>query len=258
MGERNLGLVTRRFLTDQAERIADKLEEEGRAYVGPDHQRADLDLNDLMERIFDEAAERRALDNATRDEIKRILMRAFEQGQLDIDEDGVAYSADRIDQLVDEVLGELVVDVTDVTKRAVNGIVRAGLAEGQTIADMQFSLMQDQHFSPARALRIARTETTRSTGAGTVQAYQQAAGQLEDSGIKIRKQWLSSRDSAVRDSHMLLDGQTVDTDQPFTIPIGAEPSSLVGAQALSPGGFSQAAAVVNCRCTVIPVIERTD
>ena len=255
VGERNLGLVTRRFLTDQAERIADKLEQEGRAYVGPDHQRDDIDS--LISRIFDEAAERRALDDATREEIKRILMRAFEQGQLDIDEDGVAYSADRIDQLVDEVLGELVVDVTDTTKRAVNSIVRQGLAEGQTIADMQFSLMQDQSFSAARALRIARTETTRSTAAGTVQAYEQAAGQLTDSGIKIRKQWLSSRDSAVRDSHMLLDGQTVDTDQPFTVPIGAEPSSLVGAQAMAPGGFSQAAAVVNCRCTVIPVIERT-
>jgi phage portal protein BeeE len=254
VGERNLGLVMRRFLDAQAERISGALGdiEEPRATSGGFSRE---DVSAIVDRIFSSSAEAQKLDAASRDEIRRILVRAFEQAQEDVGEDGVTYLSDRIDQLVDQILGDMVKDVTSATKAAVNEIVRRGLAEGQSIADMQAALMQSQAFSPARALRIARTETTRSTGAGSVQAYKQAAPQLFESGIVVKKQWLASRDADVRDAHQALDGQTVAPDQPFVVPAGVEPASVVGESGQAPGGFPSPAMSVNCRCTVIPVVE---
>ncbi len=251
IGERELLLATRKFLEDQGQRIADKLGEEDRAAGGALMRDG---AATIVATIFDTAAERAGLSDAVRRELWAIVERAWKQGQIDIGEDGVVYDQSRIDELVDRVLGELVVNVSDETKAAVNRIITKGLAEGQSIAEMQMNLMQDQAFSAARALRIARTETTRSTGAGTVRAYKEAADQLASDGIIVKKQWLSSRDSAVRDAHRDLDGQTVGADEDFVVPPGSE---YTGDHGSGPGNFSEAGMVVNCRCAVVPVIERT-
>jgi len=262
VGERNLNLAVRAFLKAQAERVSAALEEEaGRGFGLAALHRDAFDA--MLGRIFDEVAERKRLDDAVRADIRRILSRAFDQGQLDLDlGEGVTYNADRIDELVDEALGQLVRNVTQATKNAVGEIVRAGLAEGQTIADMQFNLMRSEGFSAMRALRIARTETTRSTSAGTEQAYNQARAQVADQGIRIKKQWLSSRDDATRDAHFALDGQTVETDGHFIVPHEdrhgnlVEPTSMIGMIGSAPGQFSHPAMVVNCRCALVPVVER--
>lgn len=84
---------------------------------------------------------------------------------------------------------------------------------------------------------IARTEMTASANQGHLSAYRQA-------GVK-RKRWLSELDSRTRTAHRLVHGQVVDLDDDFTV--GGEPMSAPGQG--SPGN------VVNCRCTVTPVVE---
>jgi len=252
LGEREMGLATREFLRDQGERMSANLgEQEARNYA--DGFKRD-DIGRIIDAIFNDVIEGRKLDAATRQQVRAAIVRAFEQGQIDIGEDGVVYNADRIDQMVDDVLAELVVNVNSATKASLRDIVQTGLANGESVAEMQFRIQQAHSFSAARALTIARTETTRSTAAGTVQAYNEASAQLADSGIVVRKQWLSSRDGAVRDDHRALDGQTVDTDQPFVVPPG---HTHTGEQGQGPAGFPSGGMSINCRCAVIPVIERT-
>ena len=122
-------------------------------------------------------------------------------------------------------------------------IVRRGLDAGSTISDMQAELQQAYAFSPQRARTIARTESTRALNAGATQAMSQA----KDEGVPVvGKMWLSSRDGAVREAHMELDGQTVGVEESFDVE---------GKKAAYPGSFGDSSLDVSCRCTVIAVME---
>jgi len=112
--------------------------------------------------------------------------------------------------------------------------------------------MRDAGFSMTRAVRIARTETTRALNGGTATAYRKARAE----GVQLRRMWLSARDEAVRPEHWALDGQVREVDEPFVVPAapGVNPR-LVGEKGDAPGDFGPAALVVNCRCTLVPVLD---
>lgn len=135
-------------------------------------------------------------------------------------------------------------DVGGQTAEAVRQIIESGLQDGQSVNEIQERLIGAVAFSPVRALRVARTEATRAVNRGAVLGYEQA--QLEH-GLTVGKQWLSARDSHVRDAHQDLDGQVVAADGYFT--------ASSGQRARYPGDFSDPSLVVNCRCTTIPVIS---
>ncbi|GAF85937.1 unnamed protein product, partial [marine sediment metagenome] len=65
---------------------------------------------------------------------------------------------------------------------------------------------------------------------GSYQAYKQ-------SGVVERKQWLATMDDRVRDEHAAMNGEKVGLDESFSngLMFPGEP---------------------NCRCTVLPVIEK--
>ena len=67
----------------------------------------------------------------------------------------------------------------------------------------------------------------------------------------MRQQWLSARDSEVRDAHAFLDGQVRASGELFVIPSG----DYAGAKGSGPGGFDDPALVCNCRCTTVPLVE---
>ena len=88
-----------------------------------------------------------------------------------------------------------------------------------------------------RTERIARTEIISAHNNGAMQAYEQ-------SEVVEKKEWISSRDGEVRDSHQI-DGEEVDLDQPFSNGL------------MYPGDPAGAAGdVINCRCTFSGVIKR--
>jgi uncharacterized protein with gpF-like domain len=124
-------------------------------------------------------------------------------------------------------------------------VVRAGLAEGASIGDLQRAIMRDTAFSPARALTVARTETARTVSEGQEMAFDQAA----DLGVVFLREWVDSQDDAVRPTHQPepegLGGQTRRPGELFTSPSGA--------QGLGPGMFMVASEDINCRCVVRPV-----
>jgi uncharacterized protein with gpF-like domain len=168
----------------------------------------------------------------------------------------IEFTPERIDQLVQDELGQLVGTGPDVlshveqsTRDEVGKVIRTGLAEGQTVAQMQAVMVQNQAFSPMRALRIARTETTRSLNAGNIEAMKAA----RDKGVELQKEWISARDSKVRSTHQAkadgsgLDGKRVGLDEQFT--------SSSGATGNGPGQMGSASENINCRCTAIPFVE---
>jgi len=88
----------------------------------------------------------------------------------------------------------------------------------------------------ARTNGIAITETTSASGEADIVAYKQ-------SGVVKKKQWLSCRDTRVRDSHKDLDGEVRGLDEKFSNGL------------LYPGDMKgKASEVCNCRCTTIPYL----
>jgi HK97 family phage portal protein len=93
-----------------------------------------------------------------------------------------------------------------------------------------------------RAQRIARTETLRTLNFSTLQAYKQ-------SGVVSAKEWLTARDERVRIAHQEVDGKVVPLNKPFMV--DGEPMMAPQDASASPGN------TVNCRCTMLPVVEST-
>ena len=234
--ERRIGLAVKRFLVAQRDRIVAKLGTVESKGLGVEKDASD----ELISAIWDALGERKALDEAMRAVLRRAIEDAYKAGASQVN--GVEINSTRIDGVVNRVLAELVVNVNDSTKAALRDIIRKSIAEGETIAEMQARIQEDAGFAPSRALRIARTEATKSVNAGSVAAYQQA----EAEGIAVRKEWLTARDSHVRKSHAAIDGQVVGLAESFHTPDGDA--------AGYPGGFAKAENVVNCRCTVLPVV----
>ena len=99
-------------------------------------------------------------------------------------------------------------------------------------------------FGIKRARTIARTESTKAINLASIQAYNTAM----QVGISIRKEWLSARDDIVRETHQELDGQIVGVNEMFTVP-------STGDQSISPSAFGVPAEDINCRCTILPIVE---
>ena len=132
--------------------------------------------------------------------------------------------------------------LTDAIVESVRDAVGAGLSQSETIDQIRERINETYEFAAtSRAERIARTEVIGASNAGGEQA-------MKDLGA-IGKEWLTSRDDRVRDTHAQMDGQVVDINQPF---ISSDGESLMypGDQSAGPG------AVINCRCTLTPIMEK--
>lgn len=119
----------------------------------------------------------------------------------------------------------------------VRDTLEAGLNQGETIKDLAARI--HAQVGPARAVRIARTEAIAAANSGTFEGYKQT-------GVE-EHEWLSARDSKVRDTHRDADGQRR--------PVG-EAFNVGGFDLLFPGDpGAPAGEIVNCRCTLMPVVS---
>lgn len=145
------------------------------------------------------------------------------------------------------LLAEQVTYVNEATKREIEQTVRDGITEGKSIGEIQNDLYESQAFSPARALTIARTESSRALNAGTATAYEQAANM----GIPMLVEWVKAPiPTKPERSHRLLHGARVAPGAMFVIPSGED----MGAAAAFPGGFGIARQDINCRCRTKPIL----
>ena len=240
-GEAALARSVKLALAQQAGAIAERM-----GALIPDARAVTRDagaLSALVDALF--TADIQALLRTLTLEAYRATVRsAYQRAARQV---GQTLAGTRADPLVEQLLAVMVTNVNGATKDMVAKVIADGLATGATTADMQRTLQDAAGFSPMRALRIARTESTRSAAAGASYAWQNVSA---DTGLTIRREWLTARDGEVRDAHRHLDGQTVNLGQPFVIQDG----EYAGRKAMNPGDFDAAALVVNCRCTVLPVV----
>lgn len=123
--------------------------------------------------------------------------------------------------------------ITETSKDRANQILRVGLVEGQTVDDQAKNLQevytQDAEY---RSMRMARTEVVSASNFGSL------AG-MEQTGFKMTKMWVSSRDDRVRETHDMVDGEEVPLDEPFSNDM------------MYPGDINGSAEeVIMCRCTM--------
>jgi HK97 family phage portal protein len=246
--ERKMRLAAARYLRGAKERIAHRA---GNVLDAQAQARAALVIRDLtdaeLERIVNSREEAARIREALGEMADQALVEAYRitARQMGAANDlGPAPDA----SLVEQFIGDLIQQVTQTTREKVGEVVRRGLDNGDTIADITRSIAESSAFAPSRALNIARTESTRALNAGADDAIADAV----TVGIAARKEWLSARDGTVRPAHRALDGQIVAYGERFVVPSGVE---FAGSAAAYPGDFASAAMVCNCRCTILPVVD---
>jgi hypothetical protein len=94
-----------------------------------------------------------------------------------------------------------------------------------------------------RGAAIARTESLQVLHAGQDEAFQQEIDRGAVKANQVRDTWRSAADSRVRDTHRILDGETIRHGDFFTSPSGAR-MRFPGDTALGAGPEE----IINCRC----------
>lgn len=154
---------------------------------------------------------------------------------------GAGIDFDLLDPRVLALLSKRKQAVVGASKRVLEklrGEVAEGIASGETIdalADRVRSVMAEEYRGQART--VARTETASSFSGARNESFKAA-------GI-TKHEWLSARDSVVRESHIAEDGNSVVMGEEFPATGLRFP--------LDPDGPAEE--VVNCRCVALPVVE---
>lgn len=146
-------------------------------------------------------------------------------------------AGNRLVRLPDEVYSLIVAEI------------ERGVTEGLEIPKVTAAVQRvltstGSEYWPNRARTVARTETMGAVNAGVFRGAVLDAEQRGDPAPF--KQWLSTEDSRTRPTHVEADRQRTLLSEPFRVGT----SSL-----LFPGDPRGAAAeVINCRCTMLPVV----
>ena len=119
--------------------------------------------------------------------------------------------------------------VNDTTFLALVDTLSEGITAGESIKDLS-KRVNDTYldFNKYRAERIARTETNTVVNEANLEAYRQANAE--------GKEWIATLDDRVRDEHLLMDGEIVPVDEPFSNGL------------MSPNE-------PNCRCAIAPIFK---
>ncbi len=126
--------------------------------------------------------------------------------------------------------------INDTTKEKIQKTLTEGVAEGESIPKLRDRVSEVfTEAKTSRAEKIARTETHNTVSMGTFETYTTANVQ--------QKEWLTTIDGRERDWHATINGEVFGIDQPFSNGL------------MFPGDAGgPAEEVVNCRCSLIPVI----
>lgn len=115
--------------------------------------------------------------------------------------------------------------------------ISRGLATGASYIDIARTLENRSEASYKQSKTIVSTEAHRIQEEVQYKTLHKA----KDKGADVVKQWDSTLDRKTRSTHIELDGQLREIDQPFKIP-------STGATAQYPGAFGIAKEDINCRC----------
>lgn len=131
-----------------------------------------------------------------------------------------------------------VVEINDLTREMLRKTLVEGLANTESVSELQQRVRDTFNFTEARSLTIARTETGQSMGAARDAAMDQ---------LKVEKiEWGTAEDGEVRETHTL-NASLGPIKRGELFPNGC-------AYPCDPAGAAEE--VINCRCVGIPVLEK--
>jgi hypothetical protein len=150
-----------------------------------------------------------------------------------------------VQKFIATTVAQKVVQVTDVTKAKISNLIGLGENEGESIQQIakRIDTLYLDEIIPNRSTVIARTEVIGASNAGNSYAADQT-------GLKLEKEWISTRDSRTRDEndlfdHVSMDGVRVPKSDPYVVPGKKGDDSI-----MFPGDPNgQAGNVIQCRCT---------
>lgn len=228
--EQRIGAETARLMGDQMQSVLARL-----------RQRGARAAEDLLLSPFDEGRWIKAFRIALRPVIEGVYREA---GELARDQLGFAFAFDVQDpnviRAIETQVQRFAVEVNNTTWQALQTSLAEGVSDGETIdqlAERINGIMGDRIRSSKDT--IARTETTTASTTGTLESWRQ-------SGVVVGKEWLAAIDDRTRESHVAAHGQRVGLNDSFTV--GA-------ATGTGPGNMGSARENVNCRCTIVPVLD---
>lgn len=159
------------------------------------------------------------------------------------------YDADAVTRLLRDDPDLLPAKKLNVTKDKlwnkgnINRQISQGIIQGESLDKIAKRLRTVTDMNKNSSLTNARTMMTGAQNAGRQETYQRA----KKKGIKLKKEWLATLDGHTRATHAALDGQQVDTDEPFRIG---------GFSIMYPGDRNAPPAMVyGCRCTTVAALE---
>lgn len=116
--------------------------------------------------------------------------------------------------------------------------IKQGLTTGDTYDTMAKRLKKELGTSAGKANTIVRTEGHRCL----MQAETNGLDSISKHGVKMMKQWISSKDERVRSQHSEMDGIEVPYEEDFVLPDGA--------RGKAPGLIGEPQHDINCRCII--------
>jgi hypothetical protein len=142
----------------------------------------------------------------------------------------------QLDSKISEGLYTRLGEDVDVLKKKITAQVSRGISTGMTFKQVAQQLSGHSKIGYNNAIRIARTEGHRIQCQGTMDACYKA----RDKGAEVVKMWDSTLDAKTRTSHVMVDHEIRELDEPFSngLMFPGDPD----------GG---AAEVINCRCALL-------
>jgi len=142
-----------------------------------------------------------------------------------------------------KIAAKNVVSITENRLDQLKNVITSSVAESVSVTELE-SRIKDVFGEFANAKTIARTETLTGVSIGQQLKRNEFKAQFPDEAENLKKMWLDSRDSKVRDSHEAINEDVVGVDETFA-------NGLKFPR--EPGG--EAKEVINCRCTVVDFLE---
>jgi hypothetical protein len=122
----------------------------------------------------------------------------------------------------------------------VNSQVLQSVLQGEDLFQLRDRFRTIAHMNINVAYSRARTAMTCAQNMGSLDSIERA----KELGIKVKKQWLATADDRTRPTHVLLVGETKETDEPFSNGL------------MYPGDSSGSLdEVMNCRCDMLSVVD---
>jgi len=241
------------FFKSQRRRVQDALEKNGDQLIGNRMDKgikAPPPLSERIDLIWDADGENKKLHNTANKPIKNAFFdyavrSAHEHDpQFDFnmhDPVGLRWIEEKTTKISREINEWTLESISQEVKDSIEEALAEGYSRGETIAQIADRIDEIYDFAvKGRSERIARTEIISASNKGTMEG-------LKSVGVEL-KEWVSSRDYKVRESHAELDDQD---------PIGINDYfiTITGEKLLQPGDPSaDAGEVINCRCAVIGVV----